>query len=647
MNERDLLRVLVEFATTLTDDFSIQEILERLTEQIVGLLPVTGAGVLLMDGGGDHHFVSATDEQLRRIEGLQVELGEGPCLTAYETDQPVAVVDLSCDVRYPRFSPAASTAGLGAVFSFPLRHGGGRIGALELYASEPVVLSADELDGGQTLADVTASYLSIARRREGAARAALVLAEAAVTDPLTGLANRRLLKDRLDQAMDRSGRSGRVIAVLFCDIDRFKAVNDRFGHHVGDRLLVELAARLTGCLRPEDTLARVSGDEFVIVCEDLTDPSQAQEVAARVLAALAEPFSVTGVEQALVLSVSIGMALAGAGHGTPEAALIRADAAMYRAKQRGGNQQVDAAHLSLAEGDREHTIDADLAAALAAGELHLEYQPIVDAVTERWTGVEALLRWHHDRLGPVAPPEILAGAERGGLTLVLGRWIMWTACRDGQRWREEHGLDAPAVVCVNVSFAELLHPGHAAMVAEVLAATGLPASGLVIEVTEHVPLADADEAVRQLTNLAALGIAVALDDFGTGYSSLTHVQTFPVDVLKLDRSFVTRISHDPTDDAIAGAVVALARDLGITVIAEGIETAEQFAHIRRLGIGRSQGYLHGIPVRAGELTSQLRAGAGPPDARVLHRPRGAGPKSAIARQPGAKASTGTRSGGSG
>ncbi|MEX2504176.1 MAG: sensor domain-containing diguanylate cyclase [Egicoccus sp.] len=288
MKERDLLRILVEFATTLTGNFSIQDILDRLTEQIVGLLPVTGAGVLLMDGGGGHHFVSATDNQLRRIEGLQVDLGEGPCLTAYETDRHVAVVDLSCDDRYPRFSPAASAAGLGAVFSFPLRHGGERIGALELYASEPLVLSAAELDGGQTLADVTASYLTIARRREGAARAALVLAEAAVTDPLTGLANRRLLKDRLDKAMDRSGRSGRLVAVLFCDVDRFKAVNDRFGHHVGDHLLVELASRLTGCLRPEDTLARVSGDEFVIVCEDLTDAAQAEEVAARVLSALAE-----------------------------------------------------------------------------------------------------------------------------------------------------------------------------------------------------------------------------------------------------------------------------------------------------------------------------------------------------------------------
>jgi EAL domain-containing protein (putative c-di-GMP-specific phosphodiesterase class I) len=188
---------------------------------------------------------------------------------------------------------------------------------------------------------------------------------------------------------------------------------------------------------------------------------------------------------------------------------------------------------------------------------------------------------------------------------------MWTACGDSQRWREQGDLDAPAVVCVNVSFAELLHPGHAAMVTAVLAATGLPAASLVIEVTEHVPLADADEAARRLEDLAALGVTVALDDFGTGYSSLTHLQCFPVDVLKLDRSFVTRISHDPTDGAIAAAVVALARDLGITVIAEGIETAEQFAHIRTLGIERSQGYIHGAPVRAGALESLLRAGPVP------------------------------------
>jgi diguanylate cyclase (GGDEF)-like protein len=200
----------------------------------------------------------------------------------------------------------------------------------------------------------------IARRREAAARAALVLAEAAATDALTGLANRRLLKDRLDQAMNRADRSGRAIAVLFCDIDRFKAVNDRFGHHVGDRLLVELASRLSGCLRPKDTLARVSGDEFVILCEDLTDTAQAEEVATRVLAAVAEPFSVEGGGQGLVLGMSIGMALAGTDHDSPEGALVRADAAMYRAKRRGGNQQVNAAYLSLAEVDRDRGIDAGL-----------------------------------------------------------------------------------------------------------------------------------------------------------------------------------------------------------------------------------------------------------------------------------------------
>lgn len=608
MNERDLLRILVEFAATLTGDFSIQDILDRLTERIVMLLPVTGAGVLLMDAGDGHHFVSTTDDQLHRIEGLQVDLGEGPCLTAYETDRHVAVVDLSADVTYPRFSPAAVAAGLGAVFSFPLRHGGDRIGALELYASEPVVLTATELEGGQTLADVTASYLLIARRRDVAARAALLLAEAASTDPLTGLANRRLLKDRLDQAMDRSGRSGRFSAVLFCDIDRFKAVNDRFGHHVGDRLLVELASRLRGCLRPADTLARVSGDEFVIVCEDLTDAAEAEELAGRVLAAVAEPFAVAGVEQGLTLAMSIGLASVGADHDTPEDALVRADAAMYRAKRRGGSQQVDAANLSLAEMDRERRIDADLPGALRAGELYLVYQPIVDATTERWTGVEALLRWRHDQLGPIAPPDILASAERGGLTLPLARWIMGTACGDRQRWYQQGDLDAPAVVCVNVSFAELLHPDHAAMVAEVLAATGLVASRLVIEVTEHVPLLDAEEAAGRLRYLAAEGIAVALDDFGTGYSSLAHLQAFPVDVLKLDGSFVARVGHDPTDVAIAGAVVSLARGLGITVVAEGIETAQQLAHIRTLGIQRSQGYLHGVPVPARELESLLRVG---------------------------------------
>lgn len=348
MNERQLLDILVGFATTLTAEFSIQDVLDHLVDQVVDLLPVTGAGVLLMDGAVDHHVISATDEKLQRIEGLQVELDEGPCLVAYDTGRYVAVPDLAADTTMPRFSAAASAAGLGAVFSFPLRHAGIRLGALELYADGPVKLSPDELRGGQTLADVVASYLLIARRRDQAIASAEVLSDAALHDHLTGLPNRRLLRDRLEQATDRARRSAVPFGVLFCDLDDFKGANDTFGHQAGDDLLIALTERLLTSLRPPDTLARFAGDEFVIICEGMPDLSRVEAVAQRTLDALEAPFAL-GDDDVIDLTMSIGVALAGAGHATADQAMALADEAMYLAKASGGSRFANAARTFTPE----------------------------------------------------------------------------------------------------------------------------------------------------------------------------------------------------------------------------------------------------------------------------------------------------------
>ncbi|WP_052664660.1 sensor domain-containing diguanylate cyclase [Nitriliruptor alkaliphilus] len=340
VNEGTLLAILVRFATTLTVDFSIQDVLDRLAEQLVALLPVTGAGVLLMDGPTEDHFVSTTDERIRSVGRLQVELGEGPCLTAFRSGTEVALPDLGADRTMPRFSARAAATGLGAVFSFPLRHLGACIGALELYATEPTTLSDDQLASSQTIADVIASYLMIARRREETARTTARLTEDAMHDPLTGLPNRRLLTDRLDQATSRSERTGRPFAVLFCDIDGFKQVNDEHGHGVGDQLLIDVAARLSASLRPQDTLARFAGDEFVIVCEDLPDEDEATDLAARTLLALSQPFRMVATGEAVELAMSVGVAVAGGGFATADDAVELADAAMYRAKSLGGGRHV-------------------------------------------------------------------------------------------------------------------------------------------------------------------------------------------------------------------------------------------------------------------------------------------------------------------
>jgi diguanylate cyclase (GGDEF)-like protein len=334
VDEGRLTAALVDFARTLAADFSIQKTLDHLAAEVVEVLPITGAGILLMDGEQDHRFVAATDEVIVRIEGLQVELGEGPCLLAYRTGRRVVIHDLTTDEQFPRFSPQALQAGLGAVFSFPLRLEGRTLGALQLYSAGPASLSEDDLDGAQTLADVMAAYLFNARVRADAATSVLLLQQQALHDPLTGLPNRLLLVDRLDQAVRSSDRSPPgFVGVLFLDVDGLKKVNDTFGHAAGDALLREVAARAQGVLRPGDTMARLSGDEFVIVCEALTREEQADEVANRVHASLEDPLVLC--EVSIDVSVSIGIGFAGRGRGSPEEALRSADAAMYATK-RGG-----------------------------------------------------------------------------------------------------------------------------------------------------------------------------------------------------------------------------------------------------------------------------------------------------------------------
>lgn len=337
MMEHVLLSVLVRFARTLTAEFTSHDVLDGLMAEVGQVLPVDGGGVLLMDSAVGHHFTSTSDEAIRRIEGLQVELGEGPCLAAYETDAGVAIPDVGVDARFPAFSAAAREAGLAAIYSFPLRHAGGRFGALELYTREPTELTPAQRDAAQTIADIAASYLIMARARERSEAANALLAQAALHDPLTGLPNRQLLHDRLTTAEDRSRREQQPFAVIFLDVDDFKAVNDTWGHEVGDQVLVALVDRLRKGLRAADTLARVSGDEFVIVCEQIAGWWEVEAIADKVIAAATEPLPV-GSALGTPIAVSAGVAWAGGTPGAGLEALRRADAAMYIAKRRGGNQ---------------------------------------------------------------------------------------------------------------------------------------------------------------------------------------------------------------------------------------------------------------------------------------------------------------------
>lgn len=307
MGEWQLSEVLSEFARTMVTDFPIQAILDRLTERIVDIMPVSAAGVSLISPGVQPRYIAASNSGVLRFEQLQTELGEGPCLTAYNDRAAVSVPDLRDEDRFPRFAPLALEAGLAAVFAFPLHHGDRQLGALDLYRDTPGPLSAEAMTVAQTLADVAAAYLINAQARADLQQASDRSLEVALHDGLTGLPNRVLMLQRLENAMLRSRRSGLTSAVLFLDIDRFKAVNDVFGHLVGDELLVAVAKRLAEVLRPGDTLARPSGDEFVVICEDLSTPAQVDRIVERLNAALAPPFVLSGVE--VEVTASVGTAL--------------------------------------------------------------------------------------------------------------------------------------------------------------------------------------------------------------------------------------------------------------------------------------------------------------------------------------------------
>jgi len=432
-------------------------------------------------------------------------------------------------------------------------------------------------------------------------------------DHLTGLANRALVEDRLGQALRRAERDGRHLAVVFCDLDDFKDVNDSLGHEVGDELLVAVAGRIAGVLRETDTLARVGGDEFLLLLEDLDAPADAERATRRVLAALRAPVLLAGEEH--VVRASMGVAAGGPGS-DPRALLRDADTAMYAAKRQGGGDlQLFAEHMGEEVALRLR-MRSELELGLEREQFVVHYQPIVALGDGSVGGFEALVRWQHPERGMVPPNQFIPLAEQTGLIVPLGAWVLETACAEVARRRAELGRD-DLYVSVNLAGRQLARPQLPAEVAEVLAATGLPATALLLEVTESSLIDDVEASARRLEELRALGVRLAIDDFGTGYSALNYLRRFPMDVLKIDRSFVRGIGDGERDDALVGAIVAMATSLGLTVVAEGIEEEGQRARLGDLACGLGQGFLFSRPVPASELGAVLAAAAagaaaGPP-----------------------------------
>ena len=605
VQEEQLSEVLSEFARTLVTDFPIQGILDHLVRRIITVLPVTSAGVTLIAPGAKPRYIAASDSAALRYESLQTDIGEGPCLLAYETGEAVSVPDLAIDDRFPCFGPAALEAGLAAVFTFPLRQDETNMGALDLYRETTGVLDARAMTAAQTLADVASAYLTNVQSRADARTLSDHYRRTASHDCLTGLPNRMLLQERLEHASRRGRRSRSDAAVLFADLDRFKQVNDTYGHRVGDALLVEVAKRLTALLRPGDTLARVSGDEFVILCEDLHDRSDVELLADRIDAAFAIPFQVQDVE--VSITASVGIAFAGMGQNLCERVVNEADTAMYQAKRKGGaaHQVLDAREADQAQKWQE--LAEDLRKAVDNNGLAVHYQPIVHTHDGLMTGVEALLRWRHPRRRPVSPQAMVAMAEQIGLIRQIGEWVLERACRDHRQWLDRFP-DQPLELAVNISTTQLMELGFCESVGVVLDRTRTDPTRVILEMTEDIFIEDSQRAGAILQDLNRMGVRTTLDDFGTGYSSLNYLRSFPVKALKIDRAFVD-IGADPDDSLMLTAITGLAHALRLTVTAEGIETDHQRDAVATAGCDFSQGFLYAHALAADGITSLLESAA--------------------------------------
>jgi diguanylate cyclase len=407
-------------------------------------------------------------------------------------------------------------------------------------------------------------------------------------DPLTGLPSRLQLMSRLHAALARIERTGTHVAVLFIDLDRFKVVNDSLGHHAGDRLLLGVTERLRKAVRRHELPARFGGDEFVLVCEDVADVQDAIAVAERLIKSLSLPFDLE--DSQAFIAASVGIALTGDPDASPDDLVRDADAAMYRAKEAGGGRWSVFDQVVRDRAVARQATEAALRNAIGQDELVVHFQPEVSVATGAIVGVEALVRWNRPGKGLVPPAEFIPIAEETGLIVPIGEWVLREACRQARAFD-----DGRLVIRVNVSARQLAEPGLADSVQAALAMSGLPPERLCLEVTESVVLEDGDRSVAALQALRDIGVGVSLDDFGTGYCSLSYLRRLPIDSLKIDRSFVRGLGHEADDDSIVTSVIDLARSLGVSVVAEGVETEDQLAGLRARGCDTMQGFLFAAP----------------------------------------------------
>ncbi|MDN5926197.1 MAG: EAL domain-containing protein [Hyphomicrobiales bacterium] len=550
-------------------------------------------------------------------EARDLAPGEGLPGKVYLTGSAAWVADVVADATFPRKN-AADESGIQAACAFPILVGQQTVAVVEFYTDH--IVERDE--AFMQLVPQVATHLGRAIERQ---RAEDRLIHDASHDPLTGLPNRALFLDRLNQSIAHMGRNaGSQFAVLFIDLDRFKIVNDSLGHLAGDNLIIQVSDRLKGALRhgeaavgltidmpSSSTLARLGGDEFTILLTDIDDPSDAVRVAKRVEEALNLPFAIDGQE--VYTSASIGIASSASGYETADAILRDADLAMYRAKALGKARCELFDQKMHQEAMKRLALETDLRRALQNDEFVLHYQPIVALNTNEIVGFEALVRWQKPDGELVFPGDFIEIMEETGLIVFLGRWVLEEACRTAQALQGQFPRDEPLSISVNVSPRQFAQPDLITQIRAVIAETGIDPRCLRLEITESVTIGDHERVAAVLTELKELGIRLSIDDFGTGYSSLSYLHSLPLDVLKIDRSFIAAMNQSPESFQIVQTIMSLARNLGMDVIAEGAEVLGQVEQLQSMGCGFGQGYYFSKPIDLVGLRSLLMRSILPTD----------------------------------
>ena len=586
---------LLEAAKAMNLILDLQQVLETILECAHELLETRDGSIMLVHGSAELRTVSVWGSS--GASGARVGFGEGIAGRVAQTREPVLVTGVIDPARWPVEPPASS-------MSVPLIHRDTLLGVLNVNAVAGRVYNEHQLRALSLFGEQAATAIANARLYEEQRLLASQNVYQALHDLLTNLPNRALFLDRVNHALSRRRRPGQLVALLFLDLDDFKLINDSLGHASGDEVLIAFADRLRGCVRSCDAMARFGGDEFAILVEEVSSPSDAFAAAERIMALFTEPFSID--ERRVWLRASIGIAIESITASSAEALLRDADTAKNVAKNQGKDRIVVFQETMHADALERLDLQGELKRAVEQGNLAVHYQPIFSLAHGRAIGVEALVRWRHTLRGLLPAGTFLPLAEQAGLLVQIDRWVLRHACETLQELRRETALPDDFLLSVNLSPAHLREATLVDEVAEILQSTGLEPERLVLEITEGAILLETEKVPFILNRLKTLGIKLALDDFGTGYSSLAHLRRFPVDMVKIDRVFIEGITSDKGASALVQAIVRLGRGLNIEVVAEGIEHQAQADVLTQLRCPCGQGWFLSVDLPREGLVEFLR-----------------------------------------